>query len=266
MENITNSSDSEQNTISSNLEKSHRRGKIAGGIFIIIIGSLFLARELGVDLPQCLFTWKMFLIGAGITIGIKHNFKHAMWFFLILIGGTFLLGDLYPDMIIKRVMWPILIIIIGVFTILKPRRKHKNIFFKHDRNGHWESSSKKTCYINNVVATDEDHIDSTTFFGAVGKKIISKNFKGGDIVIVFSGNEINLMQADLANDATLEITTVFGGAKILAPANWEIKSEIVCVCGSVEDKRPIIQGGNESSKILILKGTVFCGGIEIKSY
>ena len=266
MENITHSSQSEQDNISSNLEKNHRRGKIAGGVFIIIIGSLFLARELGVDLPQYLFTWKMFLIGAGITIGIKHNFKNAIWFFLILIGGTFLIGDLYPDMIIKRVMWPILIIVIGIFTILKPRRRHKNIFFKQDRFGHWENSSKKTCFVNDVVATDEDHIDSTTFFGAVGKKIISKNFKGGDIVIVFSGNEINLMQADLANEATLEITTVFGGAKILAPANWEIKSEIVCVCGSVEDKRPIIQGGSETSKILILKGTVFCGGIEIKSY
>jgi hypothetical protein len=57
MEHITNLSDSEQNTIWTNMEKSHRRGKIVGGIFIIIIGSLFLARELGVDLPQYLFTW-----------------------------------------------------------------------------------------------------------------------------------------------------------------------------------------------------------------
>ena len=266
MEKVTNSSYSEQENMYSNIEKNQRRGKVAGGVFIVIIGSLFLARELGADLPQWLFTWKMFLIGLGITLGIKHNFRKAGWFFLILIGGTFLLGDLYPDMIIKRVMWPILIIVVGVFTILKPRRKHRNIFFKHDRHGHWESSSKNSCYVNNVVATDEDHIDSTTFFGAVGKKIISKNFKGGDIVIVFSGNELNLMQADLAADCTLEITTVFGGAKILAPANWEIKSEIVCVCGSVEDKRPIMQGGHEPSKILILKGTVFCGGIEIKSY
>ena len=266
MENITHSSNSEQDAICSNIEKSHRRGKMAGGVLIVIIGSLFLAQELGAALPEWLFTWKTFLIGVGITVGIKHNFKHAMWFFLILIGGTFLLGDLYPDMAIKRLMWPILIIIVGVFTILKPRRRNKNIFFKHDRRGHWKGSDDNTCYINNVVSTDEDVIDSTTFFGAVGKKIISKNFKGGDIVIVFSGNELNFMQADLSDGATLDITTVFGGAKILAPANWEIKSEIVCVCGSVEDKRPIVQGVQEPSKILILKGTVFCGGIEIKSY
>ena len=81
MENINQSSNSEQNTVCSNMEKSHRRGKIAGGVFIMINGSLFLARELGVALPEWLFTWKTFLIGVGITVGIKHNFKHAMWFF-----------------------------------------------------------------------------------------------------------------------------------------------------------------------------------------
>ncbi len=146
MENINQSSNSEQNTVCSNMKKSHRRGKISSGVFIVIIGSLFLTRELGVALPECLFTWKTFLIGVCITVGIKHNFKQAMWFFLILIGGTFLLGDLYPDMVIKRVMWPILISIVGVFTIMKPRRKQKNIFFKHDRNGHWKGSDDNTCY------------------------------------------------------------------------------------------------------------------------
>ena len=43
-------------------------------------------------------------------------------------------------------MWPILIIIVGVFTILKPRSKHKNIFFKHDRNGHWKDRADSSCY------------------------------------------------------------------------------------------------------------------------
>ena len=146
MENINQSSNSEQNTVCSNMEKSHCCGKISGGVFIVIIGSLFLTRELGVALPEWLFTWKTFLIGVGITVGIKHNFKHAMWFFLILIGATFLIGDLYPDMIIKRVMWPILISIVGVVTIMKPRSRHKNIFFKHDRNVHWKGLADNTSY------------------------------------------------------------------------------------------------------------------------
>lgn len=36
---------------------------------------------------------------------------------------------------------------------------------------------------------------------------------------------------------TLEITTIFGGTKLIIPSNWEIKSEAVMIFGGIEDKR-----------------------------
>jgi hypothetical protein len=82
-------------------EQSQRRGKVVGGILVVAAGSLFLARELGADIPHWLFTWKTFLIALGIITGVKHNFRNAWWFFLVAIGGVFLLGDFYPMMNIK---------------------------------------------------------------------------------------------------------------------------------------------------------------------
>lgn len=65
---------------------------------------------------------------------------------------------------------------------------------------------------------------------------------------------------------TMEITTIFGGTKLIIPSNWEIKSEAVMIFGGIEDKRRMQTITGPPEKTLILKGTVLFGGIEIKSY
>jgi predicted membrane protein len=84
---------------------------------------------------------------------------------------------------------------------------------------------------------------------------------------VFGGAEYDLSQADITETATLEINQVFGGTKLIVPSSWEIKSELVAVFGGIDDKRPIMSPNSLSSnKILILKGTTYFGGIDIRSY
>ncbi len=258
-------------------EKSHRRGKVFGGFLIVAAGSLFLAKELGMQIPQWLFTWKMFLIAIGFLIGVKHNFRHAGWFFLMLIGGAFLLADIYPDIAIKPILWPSLVILIGLVIMFKPHKNRRDKWQKmHDkfhqrrygRHGRDGNGNPFDCGMNMVgTDTSEDYIDSTTFMAAIKKNVLSKNFKGGDITNVFGGTELNLTQADFTGTATLDLTNVFGGTKLLVPANWEIHSDLVSAFGNIEDKRPIESNtSTESPKILILKGTTFMGGIEIKSF
>jgi predicted membrane protein len=248
-------------------EKSHRRGKVIGGIFVVLAGSLFLARELGAEIPSWVFTWKAFLIALGLIIGVKHNFRHAGWFFLIAIGLVFLLGDIYPLMNIRPFLWPVLIIFFGLVIIFKPRRKFKHRHWGkfHDRRNRFNNRHSE-CFTSETTS-ENDLIDFTTFMGSVKKNILSKNFKGGEITNVFGGSEINLSQADIEKTATLELTNVFGGTRLIIPANWEVHSELVSVFGNIEDKRPIHPGLNSDvAKVLILKGTTFMGGIEIKSY
>jgi predicted membrane protein len=112
----------------------------------------------------------------------------------------------------------------------------------------------------------EDFLDSTCIFSGSKKIIISKNFKGGDVVTVFGGTELDFSQADMTKPVTLEITTIFGGTKLIIPSNWEIKSEAVMIFGGIEDKRRMQTITGEPEKTLILRGTVLFGGIEIKSY
>ncbi|MBT1689751.1 hypothetical protein KK078_24530, partial [Fulvivirgaceae bacterium PWU37] len=115
--------------------------------------------------------------------------------------------------------------------------------------------------------TAEGLIDSVTIFGGTKKVIISKDFQGGSAVTVFGGAEINLTQADIQGRAVLDLVQIFGGAKLVVPANWRIQAdEMVSIFGGLDDKRNPATLNPDDNKVLILKGTSIFGGIDIKSY
>jgi len=254
------------------IEKSHRRGKIMGGLLVVTVGSLFLARELGMEIPFWVFSWKMLIIGLGLILAVKHKFLHPGWIVLIGVGGAFLLTDIYPDLHIKPILWPSLIIMAGFIIIFKPRRKNRHMHcskrWKKIQEEHHRYHGRYEEFYNREEPTNEDYLDSTVLMAGVKKNVLTKNFKGGEITNIFGGTELNLSQADFEGKVKLEITQVFGGTKLVVPANWEIRSEqTVTIFGSVEDKRPTQQStGSEPSKVLIITGTTVFGGIDIRSF
>lgn len=235
---------------------THRTGRIMGGLFIVAIGLLLLARQAGMDFPRWLFSFETLLIAGGAYLGFRHSFRGFGWMIPILIGGFLLLDDIYPYYDIKHFTWPIVIIGIGLFIIFRAGKKAPD----------WKKWDASQGELEN--ATD-DYLDSTVVFGGVKKNIISKNFRGGESVTVFGGTEINLTQADLKGPIVLELTQIFGGTKLIVPAHWKVQSkDLVAIFGGIDDKRPPVSnaGAEEAEKILVLKGTCLLGGIEIKSF
>jgi predicted membrane protein len=224
----------------------NRSGRIFGGLVLVVIGGVFLARQFGIEFPVWLFSWSSLLIVLGIFIGARHSFKGLGWLIPIIIGGVLLMQDLYPEISFKAYIWPVLIISMGLFMIFRPRRNY------HDWN--WDKQT-----------SGEEFVDATAIFGGTKRNIISKNFKGGDITNVFGGAEIDMTQADIQGTVVVDATQVFGGIKLIVPANWTIKSDVTCIFGSVEDKRKNTTTG-DPNKVLHLNGTCVFGGIEIKSF
>ena len=183
---------------------------------------------------------------------------------LLLVGGTFLVNDYFIDGDIRRHIWPIVLIVIGAFFIFRSRQSP----------GHHPWSGKKNDIVQPGLTADDpttsfsqdDYIDTTSIFGGTKKNILTKDFKGGDVVNVFGGTELNLTQADINGTAILELTTIFGGTKLIVPSNWSVKSEAVTIFGGIEDKRQLPPSLDQPEKILLLKGTVIFGGIDIKSF
>jgi len=243
-------------------EKNHRKAKVFGGLLIAGAGCLFLAREMGADIPSWIFTWQMFLIVLGIYVGIKHAFRHIGWLIMILIGSAFLLRDFMPEYDFTHYLWPFALIIVGVYVMLRPRRKCGPRWRRWDR---YRNRPQETQW--QQPAQGDDYIDLSAVFGSVKKNIITKNFKGGEVNCVFGGGEINLTQADINGTAKLEVNAVFGGVRLIVPSHWQVKSELTAVLGNVEDKRPPYKDiTTDQNKMLILEGNAVFGGIEIHSY
>jgi len=233
-------------------------GRAWAGLVIVIVGTILIAREAGADIPRWVTSPPMLLVGLGVFIGARCNFRNWVW--LIPFGaGLALLADRFWlfDINIKEFIWPSIIIIVGLVMIFRPRRKKDDQWFD------WRKM--------NIEATDrsgpeEDYIDSVSVFGSTKRNILSKNFRGGEVVNFFGGTELNLMQADITKPIVLDMVQVFGGAKLIVPSNWTIHtSEVVSVFGGVDDKR-MVQGNLDPNKILILRGTNVFGGLELKSY
>jgi predicted membrane protein len=231
------------------------------GIFILLIGLAALMKASLTDFPDWLFSWKVLLIALGVFIGLRHNFRDVTWLILVLIGGVFLLNDVFPELSFRRYMWPLALILVGIFIIVRPRRGRRWTNWANVTSTGSDSST-----IDDTNYSSEDYVEGTSIFGGTKKNVISKNFKGADLVNIFGGSELDLMQADFTGTAIIELTTIFGGTKLLAPSNWNVRSEAVTIFGGLDDKRkmPVVQ--ETSDKTLLIRGTVLFGGIEIKSY
>ena len=83
---------------------------------------------------------------------------------------------------------------------------------------------------------------------------------------IFGGAELDFTQADISGRVVIDITQIFGGTKIIVPANWQVVSELAAVFASVDDKRIRTTTGADSGKILVLKGVSIFAGVEVKSY
>jgi predicted membrane protein len=247
------------------------------GFMIIVIGILILLNRIGIYIPSWILSWKMLLIAIGIVMGIKSGFKDIAWFVPIIVGLIFLSNDIFPGLRFGKLVWPIGMIAIGAIIIAKgSKRKINNDFIES------EGISTNTGYVsgfqklddegnpinepvNNSKAPD-DEIECVAVFGGVKRTVVSKNFKGGEIVAVFGGADIDLTHADIHGVVKLEATNILGGTKLIVPPNWDVQSEMVAIFGGVEDKRRIQPELIDRNKRLVLYGTAFLGGLEIKSY
>ncbi|MBK0404129.1 hypothetical protein I5M27_14130 [Adhaeribacter sp. BT258] len=263
-----------------------RSGKVMAGLVLLAVGAILLLKNIGYFFPDWLFSWPMLLIVLGLFIGFKHNFRNPGGVILIILGSLFLAKKFFYMNIMWEYVWPVIIMLFGVWMIFgKSRGRHfhpREDLEKNAENAASNSTNYETNHGTNygtpekpyespnpyetVTATDEDYLDTTSVFGGTKKLILSKNFKGGEVVTVMGGAELNFSQADIQGRAILDVTQIMGGTKIIVPPHWDVKSEMAAILGGIDDKRMIQPAGVDPNKVLIIKGTSILGGIDIRSY
>ena len=222
----------------------------SAGLFLIIVGLILLLGTLDVfpyQVSDVLFSWPMILVGFGLFNLVKREYTAAI--ILLAIGGFFIAPDLFPYVDFHDIFkfWPLLLVLIGlsIYFRKKPLIEHQNI-----------------------SATSDEIIDEVNVFGGGVSQIESNNFKGGKITAVFGGSEINLERCQMADHgAIIEMVTIFGGAKLIVPRGWNVKTEVVSIFGGFADKRTYYnETVADPSKILLIKGVAIFGGGELRNF
>jgi hypothetical protein len=253
-----------QNTTSNdqfyNMKKRiHEGNNVWTGLILLTIGAVFLMRKLDFPMADWLFGWETIFIIVGVIIGVRHQFRGFFWFIMILIGSVSLIDEMMPGFHIKNFAWPIILIVAGLYFILRPKRTR----FEEPPV---ESIEPKTYKADMTDYSEAETLETTAIFGSVKKVVVSKNFRGGELVSIMGGTEINFSQADIQGRVSLEATNFMGGTKLIIPPTWDVQSEMVAIFGGVEDKRDEHSLKIDRTKVLVLEGTCIFGGLEIKSY
>ncbi len=259
-----------------------RNGKALAGIILLAVGAMLLIRQFTFFLiPHWLFSWPMWLIFWGLFIGARSNFHKSSSIVLILVGIVFLLNDNIHGA--GDIVWPVAIIAFGLWMIL---RRHTNLdkdSWRRNYNNKWDwrnqAGPNPSAPLSDATyttvppagaapypPTGDEYLDAVSVFGAVKKTILSKDFKGGEIVNVFGGAELDFTQADINGRVIIDITQIFGGVKMIVPPHWQVVPDIAAVFAGIEDKRMKSTATPGSDKVLVLKGVSIFAGVDIRSY
>jgi predicted membrane protein len=154
---------------------------------------------------------------------------------LITIGLSAFLGENFV-----KIAFSIILIALGV-RVLTGRRQGFAAF-----NGEKRTSG-------------EDYLNEAIIFSPIDKAINSENFRGGKVVVVFGGGELDLRGAKPAGEnVDMEVVAVFGGLKIMIPENWKVSSKGTAIFGGYDNHT-----SGSGIITLNLKGAAIFGGVEI---
>ncbi len=235
------------------MPERRKKDKMWFGLLIVLIGVVLLVREIVMPHINLEDMWPVILIAIGLFIGVKKNFRNNAWWILIFIGTV----NLIPAQRIfgvdsSKLVWPAALIIGGLMIVFRSNKRHHN----------WKDHMQ-------VVTSSDSTLNIDVTFGGRKEIVTSKEFRGGNISTSFGGTEVNMTQADSSvQPMVLNVKVFCGGVELVIPSHWELKNEIDPVMGSIEDKRTMhtAQAAGEQKRVLILRGTCTCGGVEIKSY
>jgi len=269
-------------------DKEPRKNKALAGMILLLVGIVFLVHRLNFILfPYWIFNGWMIMIIVGLYIGLKHNFRNIAWLILVLIGGLNLLGDIFPNAHFDDAIFPMIIIAVGIRLIInrdKPwnRGRWNKQQWKEQWKDQWNwkyygdgpkpgeagyipKEEKAFTDTGEFKGYNDDYLDATSIFSGVKKKVLSKDFKGGDITNFFGGCDVDFTSSDISGRVIIDVTQVFGGIKLIVPPHWHVTSDMVSLFAGFDDKR-MQKNDYGSDKILVLKGTSIFAGVEIRSY
>jgi predicted membrane protein len=249
-----------------------------------VFGILLIAANIGLiprDFNRIIISWQMLLIVIGIIVIVKRRTLHFPAVICTCLGIFFIIPeivDMFPSIFggvisgkdFTRNYWPVLLIVGGIVILLhilcKPpvscynRHRHRGYSHFHSRvnenHRHFRDEENRDC---------EYDFTKTSVFGSGQYVVVDTEFTGGTLNSVCGSIELDLRKAYLPEGETvLIVEAVMGSISVFVPYNWLLDIKVDSVLGGIEDERRIMEPTDTSRK-LIIKGSVVMGAVEIKN-
>lgn len=215
--------------------------RIITGLLIVAIGLSFLLTNLNV-LPFSVAIgdwWPIFVIVGGILI-LLNDRKNYLWALLVIaLGVVFQLKQLsIIDINPWQLFWPAVIVVVGLSIMTSHKVPRKNI-----------------------AASERE--DVTAVLSGSETKVQSKDFKASRITAVCGGVTLDLREATIKKEATIDLFSLWGGIEIYVPKNVIVKNNTSVILGGVENNTAVDAG--RDAPVLHVVGDVVMAGVEIKN-
>jgi len=212
------------------------------------------------------FFWPGVLIAGGIVtlIGCRGRGGRGLWGFIMLAWGILLvLSDLGIGHFRFESVWPIVVIGIGIAMIYQAL----------GGRGDCSDGSKRPQWMDYVnpwsrSGSEDTDLNHVAIFGGFNKRVTAQNFRGGKLIALCGGYQVDLRKADIlpGETAVIEAIALMGGGEIKVPENWLVSMDGVGIFGGYSDEsHQLPQDNGVPQKRLIVKGVAILGGVVVKN-
>jgi predicted membrane protein len=246
-------------------------GRLLGGVFLIVLGTMLLIDRLFVvDLARSVVRaagvwWPSVYILLGLALLFVWRIRRkGIAYALILFGTLAQISRLgIFDWWSGRTIFPMFLIAIGLWLLLARLRPTPAR----------AEQPQSAAFSDAKDEVPGEAIDAFVILGGMERAATSKSFRGGEASAVFGGIDPDLRRAQLApGEQRLKLFALFGGIEVTVPPQWQVSVQGTPILGAVEDARKTVPTAGESEEgqaasagRLLIDGFALFGGIEVKS-
>ncbi|HEX6263515.1 MAG TPA: LiaF domain-containing protein [Actinomycetota bacterium] len=181
--------------------------------------------------------WPIAVIGTGV-LGMVLRRRLTLGMLVITAIGFALLADA-QDWTTEDVLGPALLVIIGL-AVLAP-------FWSRGR----------------TTASDTEGESPFALFGAAKVKDHSEHLQHAEASALFGGATLDLREAHIEDEATVEATAIFGGVDVLVPRDVRVSLGGLPIFGGLEDKTTGDGELPEDAPHLNVRAMAIFGGVDV---
>ena len=227
----------------------HTQNGLVFGIGLLALGTILLLDRMGIlDASQVFsFFWPVVLLTGGLLILARATASAGrVWGgILTTLGILLFLDELGYARLSLHALWPLAIIAIGLLLV-------------------WRSLEGGA---GGAPGPDAHLLNRITAFGGGELKSDAQDFRGGELLALFGGYQVDLRRAAIVTSpAVLRANAMFGGIDLRVPRNWRVTVDGLPLLGGYLDKsKHPEEAAGVTPPQLIVRGFAMFGGVVVKN-